>query len=65
MTLGGSLMPLEDETYLKLIDFLKLFQIRYQSDSIFQSFQKFYLKLYHFGKISKEHIQLENGKKKM
>lgn len=46
-----------------MIDFLELFQIRDQSHSIFQSFQKFYLKLDHFGEISEEHVQLEDGKR--
>lgn len=36
-------------THLELINFLELFQVRHQPYSIFQSFEEFYLKLYHFG----------------
>lgn len=44
----GSVQWLGGEAYLELVNFFKLFQIRDQSYSIFQSFKEFDLKLYHF-----------------
>lgn len=50
--------------YLKLLNFLKLFQVWNQPYSIFKSFQEFYLECYHFSQIPKENIQLIREKKK-
>lgn len=50
--------------YLKLLNFLKLFQVWNQPYSIFQSFQELHLECYHFSQIPKENIQLIKGKKK-
>lgn len=50
--------------YLKLLNFLKLFQVWNQPYSIFQSFQELHLECYHFSQIPKENIQLIKGEKK-